>query len=282
MNSNNIPSTSSGYTRTLSTAITKNNLNDEDSIIITENTPSDTSILKLKNPINLKIKKGTNTKGDAYIPKQITAWENGKTPPGYTTINENGTTTLTVSKVLLSDGKTTTDVVISIEKNSSNSNEFVITIKVENPTIPPKNYKLQIKKINSTNNSAILDRKFKVYKINSDGTRTDLTSSGPITSNGSGGIATIDKSFKLENNTTDQYAIQEYYDNNYNNEYLKITNYEWILKINKTGNSLGTYKLGTPTISHQLISGKTANSEQEEIAKRQLYLKLELIQQQLL
>ena len=268
MNSNNIPSTSSGYTRTLSTAITKNNLNDEDSIIITENTPSDTSILKLKNPINLKIKKGTNTKGDAYIPKQITAWENGKTPPGYTTINENGTTTLTVSKVLLSDGKTTTDVVISIEKNSSNSNEFVITIKVENPTIPPKNYKLQIKKINSTNNSAILDRKFKVYKINSDGTRTDLTSSGPITSNGSGGIATIDKSFKLENNTTDQYAIQEYYDNNYNNEYLKITNYEWILKINKTGNSLGTYKLGTPTISHQLISGKTANSEQEEIAKK--------------
>ena len=268
MNSNNIPSTSSGYTRTLSTAITKNNLNDEDSIIITENTPSDTSILKLKNPINLKIKKGTNTKGDAYIPKQITAWENGKTTPGYTTINENGTTTLTVSDVLLSDGKTTTVVVISIEKNSSNSNEFVITIKVENPTIPPKNYKLQIKKINSTNNSAILDRKFKVYKINSDGTRTDLTSSGPITSNGSGGIATIDKSFKLENNTTDQYAIQEYYDNNYNNEYLKITNYEWILKINKTGNSFGTYKLGTPTISHQLISGKTADSEQEEIAKK--------------
>ena len=268
MNSNNIPSTSSGYTRTLSTAITKNNLNDEDSIIITENTPSDTSILKLKNPINLKIKKGTNTKGDAYIPKQITAWENGKTTPGYTTINENGTTTLTVSDVLLSDGKTTTVVVISIEKNSSNSNEFVITIKVENPTIPPKNYKLQIKKINSTNNSAILDRKFKVYKINSDGTRTDLTSSGPITSNGSGGIATIDKSFKLENNTTDQYAIQEYYDNNYNNEYLKITNYEWILKINKTGNSLDTYKLGTPTISHQLISGKTADSEQEEIAKK--------------
>ena len=258
MNSNNIPSTSSGYTRTLSTAITKNNLNDEDSIIITENTPSDTSILKLKNPINLMIKKGTNTKGDAYIPKQIKAWENGKTPPGYTTINENGTTTLTVSN----------DVVISIEKNSSNSNEFVITIKVENPTIPPKDYKLQIKKINSTNNSAILDRKFKVYKINSDGTRTDLTSSGPITSNGSGGIATIDKSFKLENNTTDQYAIQEYYDNNYNNEYLKITNYEWILKINKTGNSLGTYKLGTPTISHQLISGKTADSEQEEIAKK--------------
>ena len=268
MNSNNIPSTSSGYTRTLSTAITKNNLNGEDSIIITENAPSDTSILKLKNPINLMIKKGTNTKGDAYIPKQIKAWVNEKTPPGYTTINENGTTTLTVSKVLLSDGKTTTDVVISIEKNSSNSNEFVITIKVENPTIPPKDYKLQIKKINSTNNSAILDRKFKVYKINSDGTRTDLTSSGPITSNGSGGIATIDKSFKLENNTTDQYAIQEYYDNNYNNEYLKITNYEWILKINKTGNSLGTYKLGTPTISHQLISGKTADSEQEEIAKK--------------
>lgn len=99
-----------------------------------------------------------------------------------------------------------------MKKISSNSNEFVITIKVENPTIPPKNYKLQIKKINSTNNSAILDRKFKVYKINSDGTRTDLTSSGPITSNGSGGIATIDKSFKLENNTTDQYAIQEYYE----------------------------------------------------------------------
>ena len=258
MNSNNIPSTSSGYTRTLSTAITKNNLNDEDSIIITENTPSDTSILKLKNPINLMIKKGTNTKGDAYIPKQIKAWENGKIPPGYTTINENGTTTLTVSN----------DVVISIEKNSSNSNEFVITIKVNNPTISPKDYKLQIKKINSTNNSAILDRKFKVYKINSNGTRTDLTSSGPITSNGSGGIATIDKSFKLENNTTDQYAIQEYYDNNYNNEYLKITNYEWILKINKTGKSLDTYALGTPTISHQLISGKTADSEQEEIAKK--------------
>ncbi len=268
MNSNNIPSTSSGYTRTLSTAITKNNLNDEDSITITENTPSDTSILKLKNSINLKVKKGTNTKGDAYIPKQITAWENGKIPPGYTTINENGTTTLTVSNVSLSDGKTTTDVVINIAKNSSNSNEFVITVNIDNPTISPKDYKLQIKKINSTNNSAILDRKFKVYKINSNGTRTDLTSSGPITSNGSGGIATIDKSFKLENNTTDQYAIQEYYDNNYNNEYLKITNYEWILKINKTGNSLGTYKLSTPTISYQLISGKTADSEQEGIAKK--------------
>ena len=270
MNSNNIPSTSSGYTRTLSTAITKNNLNDEDSIIITENTPSDTSILKLKNPINLMIKKGTNTKGDAYIPTQIIASEDSEdgNSTKWTTISESETTTLKIPGVMLSDGKTTVDVVITIAKDDVNSNVFSITIDVENKTIAPKNYKLQIKKINSTNNSAILDRKFKVYKINSNGTRTDLTSSGPITSNGSGGIATIDKLFKLENNTTDQYAIQEYYDNNYNNEYLKITNYEWILKINKTGNSLGTYKLGTPTISHQLISGKTADSEQEEIAKK--------------
>lgn len=270
INEKNIPTLSNGYTKTLERPISKANLIIEDNFTITENTPTDKSILVLKNPINLKVKKGLNEKQDAYIPTQIIASEDSEdgNSTKWTTISESETTTLKIPGVMLSDGKTTVDVVITIAKDDVNSNVFSITIDVENKTIAPKNYKLQIKKINSTNNSAILDRKFKVYKINSNGTRTDLTSSGPITSNGSGGIAAIDKLFKLENNTTDQYAIQEYYDDNYNNEYLKITNYEWILKINKTGKSLDTYALGTPTISHQLISGKTADSEQEEIAKK--------------
>ena len=254
-----------GNTNTFARDISKEDVGTTDIITIKESEPTDKSILYLKNAIKLNIKKGLNSKKDSYIAKEIKAWEDGKTEPTtFTAISESMPTKLTISGMALNDEKTNVDVTISISNSSDNP---IITVNIENKTIEPKTYRLQLKKINGNNNLPINNRKFKVYKINSDGSRTDLTADGPITSS-NGGIVNINKVFELQDNITDKYAIQEYYDDDYNNEYVKITNYEWIVKLNKTGNSLDTYALATPVITYQLKENAKADLVQANIAKK--------------
>ena len=248
----------SGDTRSFYKEINKNNVSTKDEVTIQENT-NNPDIVGLKNKIKLEITKGNNSSSTKYRVTHINVWEDGKTQKYGSDISESGTTNINIPGVELTNNTTVT-LKLEIVSNSVNQ---TIKLYVDNTMVTPKTYKLKIKKVDSDSKDAIDGRKFNVYKVNSDETRT-LIANNITTANG--GIATIGENFKLENNTTDRYVIQEVYSNN-ENVYVKIENYEWFVNINKTGSNLSTYALSDPSISVSKISGKTDDSIQADIAK---------------
>lgn len=252
-----------GDTETRSIAITKDNINTNDELTIEENT-NDSDILGLKNKIKLTIKKDIDSNSNKYRISHILVEELNTQNKAEKDISKTESTVITLDNVVIANSTYSEKSSIEIRVDLDNDGKQTIKITVNNKKVQPKNYTFRIKKVD-LNNKPITGRKFNVYKINNDNTRTQIADHIETVAEGNDAIAKINKEFLLDSSIADRYAIQEVYDDN-NNDWIKIENYEWILSINKTGSNLSTYKLATPTLKVSKIEGKEDDATQLKIA----------------
>ena len=252
-----------GDTETRSIAITKDNINTNDELTIEENT-NDSDILGLKNKIKLTIKKDIDSNSNKYRISHILVEELNTQNKAEKDISKTESTVITLDNVVIANSTYSEKSSIEIKVDLDNDGKQTIKITVNNKKVQPKNYTFRIKKVD-LNNKPITGRKFNVYKINNDNTRTQIADHIETVAEGNDAIAKINKEFLLDSSIADRYAIQEVYDDN-NNDWIKIENYEWILSINKTGSNLSTYKLATPTLKVSKIEGKEDDATQLKIA----------------
>ena len=252
-----------GDTETRSIAITKDNINTNDELTIEENT-NDSDILGLKNKIKLTIKKDIDPNSNKYRISHILVEELDTQNKAEKDISKTESTVITLDNVVIANSTYSEKSSIEIRVDLDNDGKQTIKITVNNKKVQPKNYTFRIKKVD-LNNKPITGRKFNVYKINNDNTRTQIADHIETVAEGNDAIAKINKEFLLDSSIADRYAIQEVYDDN-NNDWIKIENYEWILSINKTGSNLSTYKLATPTLKVSKIEGKEDDATQLKIA----------------
>ena len=252
-----------GDTETRSIAITKDNINTNDELTIEENT-NDSDILGLKNKIKLTIKKDIDSNSNKYRISHILVEELNTQNKAEKDISKTESTVITLDNVVIANSTYSEKSSIEIKVDLDNDGKQTIKITVNNKKVQPKNYTFRIKKVD-LNNKPITGRKFNVYKINNDNTRTQIADHIETVAEGNDAIAKINKEFLLDSSIADRYAIQEVYDDN-NNDWIKIENYEWILSINKTGSNLSTYKLATPTLKVSKIKGKEDDATQLKIA----------------
>ena len=252
-----------GDTETRSIAITKDNIGKNDELTIEENT-NDSDILGLKNKIKLTIKKDIDSNSNKYRISHILVEELDTQNKAEKDISKTESTVITLDNVVIANSTYSEKSSIEIRVDLDNDGKQTIKITVNNKKVQPKNYTFRIKKVD-LNNKPITGRKFNVYKINNDNTRTQIADHIETVAEGNDAIAKINKEFLLDSSIADRYAIQEVYDDN-NNDWIKIENYEWILSINKTGSNLSTYKLATPTLKVSKIEGKEDDATQLKIA----------------
>ena len=258
----NASTIANGHTRTFyRTNINKEDVNRADNITIKENVSTDGDIVGLAKSIHLEITKSENDAKTKYVIKHIKAWEDGEDTNVFESdVSETDTTTILINDVALTNEKSVT-LTLKITQTATGSQH--INLEVVNDEVKPKTYKLKVIKIDSITNGAVPERKFDIYKVNSDGTRELIADN--ITTDDDG-LAKVDREFSLESAGTDQFVIQEVYEG-VDNAYIKITDYEWLLNVNKVGESLSKMEVGTLTISSQLIDGHTPDVLQSNIAK---------------
>ena len=159
-----------GDTETRSIAITKDNINTNDELTIEENT-NDSDILGLKNKIKLTIKKDIDPNSNKYRISHILVEELDTQNKAEKDISKTESTVITLDNVVIANSTYSEKSSIEIRVDLDNDGKQTIKITVNNKKVQPKNYTFRIKKVD-LNNKPITGRKFNVYKINNDNTRT--------------------------------------------------------------------------------------------------------------
>ena len=184
-NENTKPTDKNGYVTIAQKNITKGNYNTIDNYTISEvNVGGNTGLVKLKDPVTLRVKKGINGKKTAYIPTSISLGE-----------NNNPTAQKAEQEVTLEDGRKV-KVKATLENNT-------VTV-----TIPNKNessYRVKIQKISNneieknTNKKKVLQGV--TFKVNNE-------DKGPTDRDGYVTIAEK-KITGADKDTPDKYTISE-------------------------------------------------------------------------
>ena len=262
-----------GKTIIANESITKENVGVTDEFVISEIETTNHRIIKVKNPLTLKVVKGINTTGTAgtqdapgtkFVVKQFTVSGQGASEVKSSVGNQNNPE-ITVNGIVLDDGNIVDIIVKMTEEIDSETNNKYQKISLTIPNTERKgSYSLQIKKVNSSkNNSIISGAVFKIESFTKGNTNPVKTTDK---TDGTNGTAVVESDIAIEPDSLDKpdtFKITEViiYKNNSNNEetgYSKLKN-PILLTIDKVANT-ADFDVKQLTLSQDGIPAKTGTS----------------------